>query len=195
MKKVSENQTKMDLKIQEARKIAVCSFYEPEMAVRLAKSLLEKNVFAMEIAYRKLDSFEKTDECIKKVKSEVPEMLLGAATVINPSLAKRAVNVGSSFILSPGFNPKTADFCIKHKIPFYPGVFTPSEIEMALSFGLSTLKFFPCEPFGVSFLKSMKGPFPNVKFIVSGGINKENEEKYLSLENVAAVSGSYLSEI
>lgn len=193
--KFSEIQSEFDSKIKNAGAVAVCSVLEPEKACRIAESLLKNGISAMEIAYRKLDSFEKTDACIKSVRREVPEMLLGAATVINPEIARRAKKSGAQFILSPGFNPKTVKFCKKNRIPVYPGVLTPSEIEAALAFGLTTLKFFPSEASGgIPLLKSLKGPFPNVKFIVSGGLNSENEKSYRELDNVIAVSGSWLSD-
>lgn len=191
----SEIQNEFDSKIKSAGAIAVCSVLEPEKACRIAEKLMQNGISAMEIAYRNLDGFEKTDECIKAVRRGVPGILLGAATVVNPEIARRAKKSGAQFILSPGFNPKTVKFCIKNRIPVYPGVLTPSEIEAALAFGLTTLKFFPSEASGgIPFLKSLKGPFPNVKFIVSGGLNSGNEKNYRGLENVVAVSGSWLSD-
>ena len=195
MKKVSENQKIMDEKIKACGAVAVCSVYESAEAVELARLLLSKNIGAMEIAYRKLDSFDKSDECIRAVRKNVPEMLVGAATVVNSSIARRAFKAGAQFILSPGYNPSTVSFCLCHKIPVYPGVLTPSEIERALENGLTLLKFFPAEPAGgIPYLKALSGPFPQVSFIVSGGLNAENEKNYRQLSNVSAVSGSWLSK-
>ncbi len=195
MKKASEKQKDFDIKIEKAGVVAVCSAIEPQKALEIAEHLLSKGINAMEIAYRNPSAFEKTDLCIKAVRNAFPDMLLGGATAINASLARRAVNAGAKFILSPGFNPSTVGYCVKHGVPVYPGVMTPSEIEAALEWNLTTLKFFPAEQIGgVAFLKSLIGPFPQVKFIVSGGLNAENQAEYRSLKNVAAVSGSWLSD-
>lgn len=181
--------------ILEAGKIAVVSTTEPKIAVEKAKFLLEKGVGAMEIAYRDLNNFDGADSCIRAIRAEVPEMLVGAATIICPKLVVRAKKAGAQFILSAGFNLKTVKYCVKRNIPIYPGVATPGEIENALSFGLSILKIFPIEVLGgIKYLNALSGPYPQVKFIVSGGINETNCASYAETKNVAAVSGSYLGK-
>lgn len=183
----------MDELIIKAGKIAVVQTTLPAEAVVIAKKLLEKGVPAMEIAYRDLNNLEGSDECIRAVREQVPEILLGAATVTSPELAKRAEKAGAQFLLSAGFNRKTVKYCVKHNIPVYPGVATPGEIEQALSFNLSVMKIFPAEILGgTKYLSALAGPYPEVRFIVSGGINAENCNDYKNLKNVAALSGSYL---
>ena len=195
MKKASAIQKKFDIKIENAEFVAVCSTLDPIKALEIAERLLSKGINAMEIAYRNPSAIEKTDLCIKTVRKAFPAMLLGAATVINAKLARRAVKAGAQFILSPGYNPSTVAYCVWLSIPVYPGVATPSEIEAALEWNLTTLKFFPAEAMGgIAFLKSLAGPFPQVKFIVSGGLDAENQAEYRNLKNVAAVSGSWLSD-
>lgn len=195
MKKASAIQKEFDIKIENAGFVAVCSTLDPIKALEIAERLLSKGINAMEIAYRNPSTLERTDLCIKTVRKTFPEMLLGAATVINAKLARRAVKAGAQFILSPGYNPSTVAYCVRHSIPVYPGVATPSEIEAALEWNLTTLKFFPAEAMGgIEFLKSLAGPFPQVKFIVSGGLDAENQAEYRNLKNVAAVSGSWLSD-
>lgn len=195
MKKASAIQKEFDIKIENAGFVAVCSTLDPIKALEIAEKLLSKGINAMEIAYRNPSVLEKTDLCIKTVRKAFPAMLLGAATVINAKLARRAVKAGAQFILSPGYNPSTVAYCVRHSIPVYPGVATPSEIEAALEWNLTTLKFFPAEAMGgIEFLKSLAGPFPQVKFIVSGGLDAENQAEYRNLKNVAAVSGSWLSD-
>lgn len=183
----------MDELIIKAGKIAVVQTTLPAEAVVIAKKLLEKGVPAMEIAYRDLNNLEGSDECIRAVREQVPEILLGAATVTSPELAKRAEKAGAQFLLSAGFNRKTVKYCVKHNIPVYPGVATPGEIEQALSFNLSVMKIFPVEILGgTKYLSALAGPYPEVRFIVSGGINAENCNDYKNLKNVATLSGSYL---
>ena len=183
----------MDELIAEAGEIAVVQTSLPAEAVMIAKKLLEKGVKAMEIAYRDLENLEGSDECIRAVREQVPEVLVGGATITCPKLARRAVKSGAQFLLSAGFNYKTVKYCVRHNIPVYPGIATPGEIERAIEFGLSVLKIFPVEILGgTKYLAALSGPYPEVRFIVSGGINSQNCENYKTLVNVAAVSGSYL---
>lgn len=183
----------MDELIAEAGEIAVVQTTLPAEAVHIARTLLEKGVKAMEIAYRDPENQEGSDECIRAVREQVPEMLAGAATITSPEVARRAVKTGAQFLLSAGFNWKTVKYCVSRDIPVYPGVATPGEIEQALGFGLSVLKIFPVEILGgTKYLNALKGPYPCVRFIVSGGINSQNCAEYKKLENVLAVSGSYL---
>lgn len=192
---MNRKQIECDEKIAQAGGIAVLSAVTPEEAVLKAGKLLSAGIRALEIPYRGKDFFDAADACIRAVRREVPEMLVGAATVINPAIARRAVKAGAQFILSPGFNPRTVRYCLHHSIPVYPGVATSSEIERALEFGLSTLKYFPAEVLGgVKMLSALAGPFPQVRFIVSGGLNAQNAEEYKKCRNVAVVSGSWLSK-
>ncbi|WP_288804968.1 bifunctional 4-hydroxy-2-oxoglutarate aldolase/2-dehydro-3-deoxy-phosphogluconate aldolase [uncultured Treponema sp.] len=192
---MNRKQIECDEKIAQTGGIAVLSAVTPEEAVLKAGKLLSAGIRALEIPYRGKDFFDAADACIQAVRREVPEMLVGAATVINPAIARRAVKAGAQFILSPGFNPRTVRYCLHHSIPVYPGVATSSEIERALEFGLSTLKYFPAEALGgVKMLSALAGPFPQVRFIVSGGLNAQNAEEYKKCRNVAVVSGSWLSK-
>ena len=100
---------------------------------------------------------------------------------------------GAKFIVSAGFNRETVEWCISHNIPVVPGVCTPSEIEMGLSMGLDVLKFFPAEASGgVAMLKDLSGPFSQVRFMTTGGINPNNLPDYAKASNVLAIGGSWM---
>ena len=175
--------------------LPVCTFTEKDKAVELARSLVQKGVLVMEIAYRNENLYSDIDDCIREVKKQVPQIRVGAATVTNPKIALRAKKSGADFLVSPGFNPKTVRWAKLRKMPFYPGVVTPSEIEVARQYGFFLLKFFPAEASGGAvMLKNLASPFPEVRFIVSGGINEQNEEAYRALSNVSVISGTYLSK-
>lgn len=187
------DQVQMNEKIASAKKIAVLQVSTLDEALFSCEELLKSGVNAVEIPYRNQENFSLSDSFISEIRKRFPEILIGGATVINPLLAERAFSSGAQFILSPGLNEKTVLWCRNKNLPCYPGVITPSEIENALRLNLSVLKLFPVENFGgLSYLKALKGPFPDVKFIVSGGINFENESEYENFPNVLAVSGSYL---
>ncbi|MGN0728424.1 bifunctional 4-hydroxy-2-oxoglutarate aldolase/2-dehydro-3-deoxy-phosphogluconate aldolase [Treponema sp.] len=183
-------------RIKKARIIPVASVQAPEDALCLARALKAGGFTAVEITFRNIsqkNGAEKTARCIEAVKKEFPDFLTGAGTVINAGLAKMARKAGADFIVSPGFNPKTVKWCINHRMPVFPGVFSPGEIEQALEFGLNFLKFFPAESSGgVKMIKSLAGPFPQTFFIPTGGINCGNFKEYLSCKNVGAVGGSWM---
>lgn len=190
-----KNQKIWDEIIKQGGAIAVVSTSLPAQAVSIAKKIKASGINCMEIAYRDLQNLEGSDECIRAVKDEVPGMHVGAATVTSPELAKRAKKAGADFILSAGFNSETVKWCVKHNMPVYPGTATPGEVEQAMSFGLKIVKVFPVSVLGgTDYLKALSGPYPQMSYIVSGGINQDNCQEYEKLENVAAVSGSWLSK-
>jgi len=120
-------------------------------------------------------------------------LLVGGGTVLNVQTARRAVDAGAKFIVSPGFNPKVVSWCIDHKVPITPGTATPTDIEMALDHGLTTVKFFPCESMGgLATLKAIAAPYAMMQFIPTGGIGPENLESYLQFPRVLACGGSWM---
>ena len=120
-------------------------------------------------------------------------MLVGAGTVLNPDTAKRAVDAGARFIVSPGFNPKTVRWCLDNNVPVIPGVATPTDIEQALDQGVTVVKFFPAEAFGgLKTLQAIAAPYAMMRFVPTGGISAENLEKYLAFPKVLACGGSWM---
>ena len=120
-------------------------------------------------------------------------MLIGAGTVLKLEQVNNAINAGAKFIVSPGFNPKIVDYCIDNKILIIPGVNTPTMVEWALDRGLKVVKFFPADlSGGTKMLRAFAGPFPEMKFIPTGGINNESLIEYLKLDNVLACGGSWI---
>jgi 2-dehydro-3-deoxyphosphogluconate aldolase / (4S)-4-hydroxy-2-oxoglutarate aldolase len=129
-------------------------------------------------------------EVIKRM-AERPKLLVGAGTVL--TVDRAAIDAGSRFIVSPGFNAKVVQFCQSHKVPIFPGVSTPTEIEMAMDLGITIVKFFPAEAFGgVTTLKALNGPYPSIRFIPTGGIGIQNLQDYLKLPYVLACGGSWM---
>ena len=118
---------------------------------------------------------------------------MGAGTVLTIEQAKKAVNAGAKFIVSPGFNTKIVDYCLENNIPVTPGVNSPTQIEMALEKGLEVVKFFPAEASGgLPLLKALSGPFSEIKFIPTGGIEQTNLLSYLAHSQVLACGGSWM---
>lgn len=121
-------------------------------------------------------------------------MLAGAGTILTAGQAAEARAAGAMFIVAPGFNPVVVDYCLGHGIPVFPGVATPTEVEAALTHGLSVLKFFPVEPLGgLPYLKAVSAPYANVEFMPSGGISLANLATYLAFSKVVSCGGSWLA--
>ena len=119
------------------------------------------------------------EEAIKLGTKLFPEMNIGAGTVINEEQAIRAVNAGAKFVVSPGFSEKIALYVRIQGIPYYPGCVTPTEIMQALELGITTVKFFPANVYGgLKALKALSGPFPQVRFIPTGGVDLTNLKEF-----------------
>ncbi|MBO5779195.1 MAG: bifunctional 4-hydroxy-2-oxoglutarate aldolase/2-dehydro-3-deoxy-phosphogluconate aldolase [Clostridia bacterium] len=131
-------------------------------------------------------------EAIAYAAKQYPDMEIGAGTVINAEQCEAALAAGASFIVSPGLSPAVASICRDKGIPYYPGCVTPTEIMAALEFGITTVKFFPANIYGgLKALKALSGPFPQVKFIPTGGVDRSNIDEFLAFDKVAAIGGSF----
>jgi 2-dehydro-3-deoxyphosphogluconate aldolase/(4S)-4-hydroxy-2-oxoglutarate aldolase len=170
--------------------VPVITIERAEDAVPLARALLDGDVGCAEITFRTTAAAE----AIRRMISEVREILVGAGTVLTVQQAKQAIQAGAQYIVSPGFDAAVVDWCLEHNIPVLPGVATPTEINMALVRGVKLLKFFPAEELGgVRMLKALYAPYQEVQFIPTGGINARNLAEYLALPNVVACGGSWMA--
>ena len=131
-------------------------------------------------------------EAIAYAVKNYPDMEIGAGTVINGKLCEEAIAAGATFIVSPGLSVDVAKICNERNIPYYPGCVTPTEIMMALELGITTVKFFPANIYGgLKALKALAAPFPQVKFIPTGGVDRSNIDEFLAFDKVAAIGGSF----
>ena len=132
-------------------------------------------------------------ESIRIVANERPDLLLGAGTVVTLTQCKQALKAGARFIVSPGFDKEVAAYCIDNQIPVFPGCVTPSEIMAGLKLGLKIFKFFPAGIYGgLKAMHALAGPFGDVRFIPTGGINGENMQAYIETPFIHAVGGSWM---
>ncbi len=131
-------------------------------------------------------------EAIAYACKNYPDMNVGAGTVINAEQCEAALNAGAKFIVSPGLSVAVAKICKEKNIPYYPGCVTPTEIMMALELGITTVKFFPANVYGgLKAMKALAGPFPQIKFIPTGGVNRDNIHEFLAWDKIEAVGGSF----
>lgn len=158
---------------------------------RYMQALLHSGVNCAEITFRT----DCAEQAIELAARQFPQMEIGAGTVINGDQARRALAAGAKFIVSPGLSEEVAFICAQKNIPYYPGCVTPTEIMKAISLGIHTVKFFPANVYGgLAAMKALSAPFPQIKFIPTGGVNRENLNEFLSWEKVAAVGGSFIME-
>lgn len=160
-----------------------------EDAPGLAKVLCEGGLPCAEVTFRT----EAAEEGIRLMKEVCPDLLIGAGTVLSIEQVDRAVRAGAEFIVSPGFNPEVVGYCVKQKIPVFPGCSSPSDIEQAIKFQLKTVKIFPAEAIGgLKMIRALAGPYGQMEFMPTGGIGKENIREYLSYDKILACGGTWM---
>ena len=173
----------------EAGVVPVVKIDNADDAVSLAAALRKGGINCAEITFRT----DAAEESIKRISTEFPDMLIIAGTVLTPKQADKAIAAGAKAIVSPGLNPMVVKHCIEKDYPVVPGVCTPSEVEQAMSLGLSYLKFFPAEAAGgVKMIKAMAAPYTGIRFMPTGGINVSNLADYLNCRAVFACGGSWM---
>ena len=160
-----------------------------EDAVPLARALCAGGLPCAEVTFRT----EAAAGAIKAMVDNFPNMCVGAGTVLNAAQVDAAVEAGAKFIVSPGLNPKTVQYCLDKKVPITPGTSSPSDIEQAIELGLEVVKFFPAEQSGgLAKIKAMAAPYVNMKFMPTGGINAKNLNTYLDFPKIIACGGSWM---
>ncbi len=170
--------------------ISVMVINKLEHAVPLANALVEGGIKVLEITLRTSVALD----AIKKIKAEVPNAIVGAGTIINLETLDKAIAAGSEFIVSPGVTDSLINAALKTGVPILPGIATSSEVMNLLEKGITEMKFFPAEAAGgIPMVKSIGGPFPQVTFCPTGGVNPKNAADYLALKNVACVGGSWMA--
>ena len=169
--------------------VPVVVLEDESQAVPAAKALLAGGINAMEITFRTAAA----KGSIARVAKEVPEMIVGAGTVINLEQLHDAIDAGAQFIVCPGTDEAIIAEATKLGVPITPGVVTPSEIMVGLKYGIKVFKFFPAETFGgLKTIKALCGPFPQIKIIPTGGISQANAADYFKNPKIVAVGGSWM---
>ncbi|MFB9215217.1 bifunctional 4-hydroxy-2-oxoglutarate aldolase/2-dehydro-3-deoxy-phosphogluconate aldolase [Vibrio sinaloensis] len=180
--------TCLNTQLADLKVVPVIAINKVEDAVPLGRVLVENGLPCAEITFRT----ECAAQAMAAMRAAFPEMLIGAGTVLTNEQVDQAVAAGADFIVSPGFNPRTVQYCIDKSVPIVPGVNNPSLVEQAMEMGLRTLKFFPAEPSGgVAMLKAMSAVYP-VQFMPTGGVSLSNLDAYLSVSSVLACGGTWM---
>jgi len=176
-------------KIAELRLIPMVVMDKAEHAGGFADALVSGGLPVAEITFR-----TPAAEAAIRALAKRGDVLVGAGTVLSTELADRAIDAGAKFIVAPGTNPQVVEHVLMRGVPMVPGIATPTDIELATSLGATTLKFFPAEQMGgADTLKAFAGPYPEVRFIPTGGITPELLPRYWKLPTVVACGGSWLA--
>lgn len=158
---------------------------------KILSALQKSGINCAEITFRTACAAEAISLAVEKF----PDMNVGAGTVINAEQCEKALKAGAKFIVSPGLSVAVAKICQEKNIPYYPGCVTPTEIMQALELGISIVKFFPANVYGgLKAMKALAAPFPQIKFIPTGGVNRENLDEFLVWDKIYAVGGSFFVE-
>jgi 2-dehydro-3-deoxyphosphogluconate aldolase/(4S)-4-hydroxy-2-oxoglutarate aldolase len=179
-----------DLLVQTAEKkiVPVVKLDRASDAKPLADALIEGGLPVAEVTFRT----DAAEESIRQM-APISGMLVGAGTVTNVEQAKRAIDAGAAFLVTPGFSRKVTEFAVETKTPIFPGISTPTELMMALEYDLPVVKFFPAAQYGgLATIKALAAPFPSMRFMPTGGVNAGNILEYLSFPKIIACGGSWM---
>lgn len=155
---------------------------------KILSALKADGINCAEITFRTACAREAIEYACRKY----PEMSIGAGTVINAEQCRAALKAGAKFIVSPGLSVSVAEVCRENGTPYYPGCVTPTEIMQALELGITTVKFFPANIYGgLKALRALSAPFPQVRFIPTGGVDRGNIDEFLAFDKVIAIGGSF----
>ncbi len=177
-------------KIRECGIVPVIVINDASKAVPLSKALLAGGIFVIEVTFRTAAAYES----IVNISREVPEMLVGAGTILDMEQLDRAIEAGSQFIVSPGLDGAIVKAAHAKGIVILPGAVTPTEIMQGLKLGIQTFKFFPAESYGgLGAIKSLCAPFASIDFVPTGGVSLKNLPDYLNNNRIAAVGGSWMA--
>ncbi|MBU5364248.1 bifunctional 4-hydroxy-2-oxoglutarate aldolase/2-dehydro-3-deoxy-phosphogluconate aldolase [Enterococcus devriesei] len=155
---------------------------------KVEEILVENHVPLIEVTFRS----KLAGEAIKQL-SASGKLLVGAGTVRTLEEVKIAIENGATFIVSPAVVPEVIEYCLEQEIPIFPGTATPTDIQQAASYGIKTVKFFPADIYGgLKAINALSGPFYDIKFLPTGGINEENFLEYIENPNVVGIGGSFI---
>ncbi|OAT53898.1 bifunctional 4-hydroxy-2-oxoglutarate aldolase/2-dehydro-3-deoxy-phosphogluconate aldolase [Providencia heimbachae] len=175
-------------KIKRLKVVPVITINDAAHGAPLAKVLMENGLPCAEVTFRTPAAVQ----AIKNMRAAYPDLLIAAGTVLTTQQVDQAIDAGVDFIVSPGFNPKIVTYCQQKNVIIIPGVNSPSLVEQALEFNLTTLKFFPAEASGgTAMLKALSAVYP-VKFMPTGGIGLNNIAQYTALPSVLVCGGSWM---
>jgi len=184
-----ENTVTVLQRIEQVGIVPVVKINDAKNAISACRALRDGGIPIAEITFRT----DAAEESIMAASGGLDDVLVGAGTVLSVDQAKRAIDAGARFLVTPGFNDSVVEYCIKSEMTIIPGCSCPSDIERALGYGIKTVKLFPADVIGgVAAVKAFSGPYAGVRYVPTGGVNIDNMLSYLALKQVAAIGGSWM---
>jgi len=183
--------TKQDVcaKIQQVALVPAVRVSTPEDALFAAEAVAHGGIPIVELT----TTVPKAAELITHLLKKHPKMIVGAGTVLEVETARACIDAGAKFITSPGLDLATVEFVVKQSVTVLPGVLSPSEVMMAVKAGADFIKVFPCAQVGgPSYIRALRAPFPNARFIAAGGVNQQNAGDYIQAGVAAVGIGAHL---
>jgi len=177
--------------LEDMKLVAIIREVEPEQVSGIVRVLLEEGIHSLEIS---LSGEEMGFGCLERIQKEFAgEMLqLGAGTVTEMAQVNRLSDMGISFLLTPGYDDEIVSYALSMGIEVLPGVLTPTEVQQALKRGITRMKLFPADAYGMNYIKSLKGPFPQAEFVAVGGVREDNIKEFLRMGFQGVAIGSNL---
>lgn len=163
-------------RLNEEKLIAVIRAENKEVGYQLAKAVMKGGIKAIEVTF----TIPEAEQLILRLNNDFDDLLVGAGTVLDIAMCKKAIDHGAQYIVSPGFDEETSEYCYKKNIPYLPGCMTVTEMMTALKHHVTVIKLFPGSHFGPKFIKSIKAPLPNIKVMVTGGVDLDNINEWLT---------------
>jgi 2-dehydro-3-deoxyphosphogluconate aldolase/(4S)-4-hydroxy-2-oxoglutarate aldolase len=166
--------------------VAVVRLTDARVGEQVARALIDGGVTAIEITM----TVPRAPELIADLSRALPNALIGAGTVTDPAMARTVIDAGAKFVVSPVFRPRIVEACHERDVPSFPGCFTPTEILSAWELGAEIIKVFPATSLGPNYIKDLRGPFPSIKMMPTGGVSIDNAADWIKAGAVAIGVGS-----
>lgn len=179
------------MRLRQSQVVPVVALDDPSDAVPLANALIDGGIEVIELTLRTPNALD----VVRALKDADHDIMLGVGTVISTDQVERCAKIGVDFIVTPGTTPRLADAIEANRVPCVPGISTVGEAVAMIERGYETVKFFPAEAAGgVSTLKAIGGPLPQLSFMPTGGIGRDDVRRYLDLPSVVCVGGSWVAD-
>lgn len=188
------NKSEILIKLSQQKCVVVVRGKSTSEGFNASKACIEGGIKAIEVAYTNNNANQIIAELTSEYQND-DSVIIGAGTVLDPETARFAILSGAKFIVSPSFNPQTAILCNRYAIPYIPGCMTITEVQKALESGCEMIKAFPGGTLGMSFIKALKAPLPQVQVMVTGGVNLSNASEWLEAGATAVGIGGEFNQL
>ena len=164
------NEQEVFQKISATKLLPLFNYADLDVCKAVIRSCYNAGIRAFELTDRDENAFKVFEKLVPFAAAELPEMSLGAGTILTPLTAQKYIDAGADFIIAPNLDLSVGDVCIKNKVPWIPGCLTPTEFQQAFNAGAKVIKLFPAGTVGPDYVKHIRGPLPHLKIVVTGGV-------------------------